>query len=285
MLQQLSLKQIKSRIAGIGNIKKVTHAMQMIAASKLNAVEKDVFHMRRYLDEAGGILARVMSSAGEPAHPLFEERKVKKRVALCVITSNTGLCGAYNANAIHTAENFISTHGEENVDLIVVGRKAFKYFKKRVKNISGSFLALSGVYPHAIYKDLSEKMIDLYLSKTVDEAYIIYTHLDPAFRCRLVIEKFLGLGHLKGKDMGYIFESEPHAIVEQLLPVYLSCKMRSHLLDSYAAEQFMRTIAMKEAAENAEELLESLILSRNKVRQASITKEILEISSTAEVLR
>lgn len=284
MLQQMSLRQIRSRIASIDNIKKVTHAMEMVAVAKLRTAEELVSSMGGYLSGLESIVANVVAGGEGMDHPLLVKRKEIKKTLLCVVTSNTGLCGVYNTSVIHAAEKFLNSRSQDHIDIVAVGRKGLTFFKKKGKSIQSSYLEPASMYPRETFRTLSENMINLYLSGTVDEVYVVYTQFESASKCRPVVEKFLGIDHLKGKNTGYIFDGDSETITEDLLSAYLVAKMKLVLLNAYASEESMRTMAMEEATVNAKELLEGLILLRNKVRQANITKEVLEISSSAEVL-
>ncbi|MBF0217330.1 MAG: ATP synthase F1 subunit gamma [Candidatus Omnitrophica bacterium] len=285
MAQQTSLRHIRGRITSIDSIKKVTHAMEMVAVAKMRAVEEKFNALKEYTREMEGIVSRVISGVDDECHPLLMRRHEKKRAALCVVTSDTGLCGGYNNGVFQAAERFLKKRNAADVDIIAVGRKGASFFKRKRKTVARSFVELGSLYPEKIYAELSSALTEMYASGAVDEVYIVYMKFESKSKSRAVIETYMGLDHLRSAKTLYIFEASPTATVGDLIPLYLLESMRTILYSAYSVEQSYRTVAMEEATKNAKELQEGLILLRNKVRQANITKEILEISSSAEVLR
>jgi F-type H+-transporting ATPase subunit gamma len=285
MAQQLSLRHIKSRIASVDSIKKVTHAMEMVAVAKLRGVEEKFAGLREYYGELDNILSGVLYGAGEESHPLLAKRKEKNRSALCVVTSDTGLCGAYNSGVLALAGKYLAERGEKNIDVIAVGRKGFNFFRKKKINAARSFVELGSMYPDRIFAELSGALAQMYLSGAVDEVNVAYMKFESKSRSKAVMERYLGLDDLKPRKTRYIFDGGVEDVMKRILSMYLLVRMKVILYNAYAVEQAYRMVSMEEATKNAKELQEGLILLRNKVRQASITKEILEISSSAEILR
>ncbi len=280
-----SLKRIKNRLRSIENTRKVTGAMQMISATKLNRTNKVLFAARPYLSKLESLLNNITAGSKSLEGPFFAPRPVKKRLALCLVTSDGGLCGAYNNNIIRLAEDFIDKHGSDRIRLIAIGRKGFKYFKSRGIQAANSYIGLNGRYSETIADDAGHTLINAYLNKEVDEVYIAYTHFETVLRVKSVLVKFLNIEHTAGVAAEYIFEPNISRILEELVGRYLLIKMRLVLLDSFTSEHSARTVAMKAATDNAEDLLHSLTQLRNKVRQASITQEMMEIISSVEALK
>jgi F-type H+-transporting ATPase subunit gamma len=220
------------------------------------------------------------------SHPFLDERLNKKNILLCVIASDTGLCGPYNNNVIRASEAFLKKYQPDKVRLVTVGKKGFIHFNKKGFKVTNSYVGLNGRYSSKVCEGMLKVFIDMFLLKQVDEVYIAYTHPETASRRKPVIEKLLNIGRLPGAEpVDYIYETPISVILDDLIPLYLSNKIKTIMLDSFTSEHQARAIAMGEATENATDILSSLILMRNKVRQANITKEMLEIVSSAEALK
>jgi len=280
-----SLREIKNRIRGIGNVNKVTHAMEMISIAKLRPVKNQLVPATQFSLEIEALLGDLLSCNGGISHPLMEKRENVDKKAICLITSDTGLCGNYNYNIIHMAEDFINRFGRDKAILISVGKKGLAYFKKRGTAIAQAYTELHGRYSEEITNKILKDAVDIFLSKKTDEVYVAYTHFESGSRHKPVIEKLLNVSAAQKESTEYILEPDINAILEELLSAYLFNKMKFFILSAFTAEHSARAIAMGQATENANELLEDLTLLRNKIRQAGITKEIMEIVSSAEVLR
>lgn len=280
-----SLRQIKNRIKSIENTRKVTSAMQMVSISKLNRIDNVLFSARPYLSEFSRIFNNLLKATEGICHPLLEKRALKKKVTLCVITSDSGLCGVYNNNVIRIAEQFARNQGNSKVDIVAVGKKGFNYFRNRGFNIINSFLGVNGRFSEGICRQLSDYLCGLFIEHLTDEVYIAYTHYDTALIYRPVLEKFLELEPAEGRKIDYICEPDIKIIIDEIIPNIISIRMRLIMLESFTSEHAARTVAMKMATDNAKELLQGLTLMRNKMRQADITQDIMEIISSAEALK
>ncbi|MEI8176421.1 MAG: ATP synthase F1 subunit gamma [Candidatus Omnitrophota bacterium] len=282
-----SLKYIKSRIKSIESTKKVTNAMQMISAAKLSSTEETLFSHKTYFNRLDAMLVRFICTLGEGTGTFLERRTDAGVIVLCVITSDSGLCGTYNNNVIRAAEGFIASRGREKVRLVLVGKKAYNYFKKREYSVDSSYLDLHGRYSDKTADDIVNALIGMYVERGCDEVHLAYTYYESGLSSKPVVKKFLNLEPevvTCARDE-YITEPSRGKILEELVPRYIALRMRLVLLEAFASEHAARALAMKTATENAKELLEGLILLRNKVRQAHITQEILEIISASEALR
>ena len=284
MLQ--SLKAIKNRIRSIENTRKVTSAMQMISATKLSRLDSRLAQNRPFARKIESILGDLLQGRPVSLNSFLEPRLSQERIVLCVITADNGLCGVYNNNVIRQTEDFISRYGWDKVKLVIVGKKGWSYFKNYRENIIHSYLGLSGRYSDKICSELLNSLTNLFLSKQADEIYFVYTRFKNALSNQAVVEKFLNI-NIKpgGQKKDYIIEPNISRVLEELIPEYLSARVRLTLLESFTSEHASRLVAMRTATENAKELLNSLVLLRNKVRQASITREIIEIVSAAEALK
>lgn len=298
----LSLRQIKRRIKSVENTKKITRAMQMVSTAKFKRSEDILYRGRPYYLKLDSILQRLLLSLKPEelsAHPLLEERAEKKNLAVCVITSDSGLCSVYNNNIIHIAENFIKKRGKENIKLIAIGRKGFSYFAQRGVKIAKSYVGLLGRYSPETADKIAKDLVDMFLNKEADEIYIAHTHFDAAMRYHARVRKFLNIAAapvgarvqvmggpaVKEGETEFIAEPSIEKILSDLIPKYISVKMRLILLDAFTSEHSARMVAMQTATDNAVELIDNLTLLRNKARQASITGEVIQVATAAEALK
>lgn len=281
-----SLKAIKSRIRGITSTKKLTRAMEMISVSKLKRAENLLDKSRPYFLKIEVFLKNILSGYDiKAAHPLLEARPDKQKVALCLVTSDTGLCGGYNHALLDMVEKFLSGYKPDNVRLVAFGKKGFSYFKKKGFAVPYSYIGLNGRYSPEAAMKVAANLEELFLSREVDEVYIAYTNIAAGHRANPALEKLLNIEYEKVKPVNYVFESGMERVLEELLPVYVFSKIRIALLNAFTSEHKARAVAMGEATKNARELLEGLILLRNKIRQSNITREIIEVISSAEALK
>jgi len=259
--------------------------MEMVSSAKLNRI-KGAFHSSHpnFLN-LEYILKNFLVDLNTVAHPLLGDGNEPKRTAVCIIASDTGLCGTYNNNIITAAEMFLEKNAGCELKLITVGKEALTYFTRHGYTISHSHLGIYGRYSTKFSAELSRELIDMYLDKEVDQVYVVYTRLSTKLRHAPVINKFLGIECDGTGERRYILEPDERRILDLLIPKYLTAKMNDILLDALTSENSARMFAMKIATDNAEELIDTLTLMRNKARQASITKEVLEIALSAEALK
>ena len=259
--------------------------MQMISAAKLNRIDKILFASRPYLVRMGKLFNNLIKNANIEHNPFFEKRLSVQHSLLCVITSDSGLCASYNTNILRLSEEFIRQKGKDKIRLITIGRKGFSHFKSRGYQIINSYIGFNGRYSHKICSEIAQELIKLFLNNEVDEIYVAYTNFQNALVHKPQIKKFLNLEAEDTVSIQYIAEPSIEEIVERLLPEYILIKLRLMLLEAFTSEHAARTVAMKAATDNAKELLQKLILLRNKVRQAQITQELTEIISSTEALK
>ena len=280
-----SLLQIKNRIRSIENTKKITRAMEMVAAAKLKPLENQLRIAKKYSLKIESLLNNLLSQGVVCKHPFLEQRREIKRIAVCVVTSDTGLCGSYNHNIIRATEEFLSTQGALSVDLVCVGKKGYNYFRKRKACIIASYNEFHGKYADEAVNALVAVLSGLFLSGKADKIYLAYTKFTSSSRQAPCVDTFLNLEASVGKDVDYLIEPDSATVLTELIATFINAKMRTVLLDAFISEHSSRVMAMGEATDNAKELLEELVLLRNKVRQASITRDIMEIVSAAEALK
>lgn len=280
-----TIRQVKSRIRSIENIRKLTRAMEMVSSAKFSAVENKQSASLKYFYKIEALLKDALPQAGGFLHPLLASPRKKEKALLCVVASDTGLCASYNHNILKLAEGFLRKNNFAHVELVVVGRKAFRYFSRAGFKIASSFLELHGRFSQGLLSDVDSSLKGKFTSETADEVYVAYTHFESASRHKPRIEKVLNIEFPQGSEKDFIFEPQMGALLNELIPAYFNSKIRIVLLDAFSCEHASRMIAMGEATMNARELLEGLILTRNKMRQEIITREIMEVISTAEALR
>jgi F-type H+-transporting ATPase subunit gamma len=280
-----SLKAIKSRLRSIEGAQKVMKAMEMMAAAKLNRVNKVFYLLKPYFSSLESLINNLIASAPALPGQFFKKAEDGSKAALCLVTSDSGLCGAYNNNVIHAAEDFIRKTGKDRVKLLLVGKKGFSYFKRHDIEIINSYIGFNGRYNEKSADEIMRFIIGQYLEGKIGEVYACYTQFKTALQVKPLIKKILALENVSGIKSEYIFEPDIEGIFEMLIPRYLTVSFRLLLLESFASEHSSRVIAMKTATENADDLMDVLTLLLNKVRQTNITQEIMEIVSSAEALK
>jgi len=283
-----SLKVLRRRIRSVTNTKQITKAMQMVAAARLRKAQGRLETSRPYASKMQEILENLSAVSGFVENPLFKKREVKKTL-LILITSDRGLCGSYNSNLINFTNSRLSQYSPQTVELGLIGRKGFDFYKRRSWPVRFNYLQAGGNIPFTQIKELTHQTVESFLAGLVDEVFLIYTKFLNLTVRKLACEKFLNIEKPPEKKepqvLDYIFEPTPAEIFNSLLPRYCITKIQMAILESGTSEQAARMMAMQQATKNAEEMIEHLTLVRNKARQASITKEILEIASGAEALK
>ncbi|MCK4384992.1 MAG: ATP synthase F1 subunit gamma [candidate division Zixibacteria bacterium] len=284
-----SLRDIKRRIRSVQGTQQITRAMEMVAAAKLRKAQSKVESSRPYASKMQSILDNLTKAAASIVRPLFEKREVKK-IALVIISSDRGLCGSYNGNIIRAADELLKKYERKKVILVTIGKKGYIYYLKRPWEIRLKYSDLGGNLVLSQVKSITSDLVNLFLSKEVDEIYLLYTKFLSPMSYKVTLEKFLNIESKVEREekqtyLEFIFEPSADEIFSSLLPNYCMTKVQMALAESFASEHGSRMISMGAATKNAEEMIEHLTLVRNKLRQASITKEMLEITTSAEALK
>jgi F-type H+-transporting ATPase subunit gamma len=292
-----NLKEVRLRIASVSSTQQITKAMKMVSAAKLRRAQDAVTQMRPYASKLREILENVSSTLEGSAGGAFSKQRAEKNVLLVVITSNRGLCGAFNANVIKTANRLIKNeYKNSKVSVFCLGKKGADFFRKSdVKVLDGDKAAsLNAVYDKLVFSTvapLAERIMKSYEMGEYDKVVLIYNQFKNAAVQLLTTENYLPVQKpkqdaqvKKGKSIDYIFEPNKETIVENLIPKSLKTQLYKALLDSHASEHGARMTAMHKATDNAGTLIKELKLMYNKARQAAITNEILEIVGGAEAL-
>src|SRR2546430_4271759 len=282
-----SLLDIRRRIRSVKNTQQLTKALKTVSAAKLRRAQDRVFSARPYAAQLKTVLANLASHIENVTHPLLEVRP-ENRILLVIVTADRGLCGAFNANVIRTAQNFIRDHRDQSMQLSLIGRKARDFFKRRGIPIHAKFADIFSKLDYGHAKEISEGVIDAYSKGEFDAVYIVYNEFKSVIQQRLVAEKILPFdrGELQAPQatIDYIYEQPPQEIFNRLLPRYVETQIFRALLESAASEHGARMAAMDTATRNAGEMIDLLTLNMNRVRQGAITREIIEVISGAGAL-
>ncbi|MEE2765204.1 MAG: ATP synthase F1 subunit gamma [Candidatus Neomarinimicrobiota bacterium] len=280
-----NLKDIRDRIKSVKSIQQVTSAMRMVAAAKLRRAQERMEQARPYEQRLQDVINNLLPDVNRGMLDLLQIRKVN-RIGYLIVTSDRGLAGAFNTNVIKKAESEIEEIGRENTDLFCIGRKGRNHFKKRDYSVILEYVEFWNEldFSHAV--KFGNGIITHFLSGKVDEIRVVYNRFKNVAIQELRVEKLLPLYYDGEKNHfgDHIYEPSKKEIVESLIPRHLNVEMWKYLLESFASEMAARMVAMENATENAGEMIKSLQLQFNKVRQASITTEMLEIVGGAEAL-
>ena len=283
-----SLKVLRRRIRSVTSARQITKAMEMVAAAKLRRAQARALATRPYAVRLTGMLERLAAVAREQELPLFAAREVK-RTALVVIGSNRGLCGGFNTNLFRAAEERLRAAEPDRLALVLVGRKARDHFRRRTWPVLATFADLGDDVGVESARRLTADLLARFESGAVDKVEILYTRFHSALRRQVTFETFLPIGAAPADGepeiaRDIIFEPGLEPIFAALLPRFASARMLAALADSRASEEGARMTAMGAANKNAGELLDLLVLQRNRLRQSMITREILDIVGGAEAL-
>jgi len=282
-----TLRDIRRRIRSVRSTAQITKTMEMVSAAKLRRAQTALESARPYDRELKKVLANLASASGDSLTPVFVRREVKRR-AVIVITSDRGLSGAFNVNLIKATEGQLRAGGAP-ISLVTLGRKGSDYFRRRNASVLFSNTELGGVASWKMAEELSRDLTARFLSGEIDEVDLVFTHFRSALVRSIVIEPFLPLGRGETTEtvqtLDYIFEPSPEAILEKIVPYYLAMRLYMALAESAASEHGARMVAMGSATKNANEMIQNLTLHMNRTRQATITRELVEIVAGAEALK
>jgi len=286
-----TLKTIRKRISSVKNTQQITKAMKMVSAAKLRRAQEAAVQARPYAEKMTELLKNVSARVSSQAHPLLTPREEKK-IQLVLFTSDRGLCGGYNTNMIRAAEMFIRQHaGERQIQLTLVGRKGADHFRRRGAEISDRYVDILYKQADELAGEIVEKLINRFVSGEVDAVYIVYSRFRSALSQVPTLEKLLPVTLAETDDAQaqqqteYLYEPGVEQILASLLPRITGVAVQRALLEATASEHGARMTAMESASGNAAKMIGSLTLQMNRARQASITRELLEIVGTAEALK
>jgi F-type H+-transporting ATPase subunit gamma len=283
-----SLIDIRRRIRSVKNTQQITKAMKMVSAAKLRRAQERALASRPYANMMGRVLSNVAAAAAgtdETAElPLLQKRE-EKRIEIIVVSSDRGLAGAFNANLFRMAQRFVDDHRDAEIRIESIGRKSRDYFRKRGFNITGEHIGIVERPSYERAREIGDKMIDLYSKAEVDAVYLAVNEFKNVMAPHLVLRKILPVEVPEGgEQIDYIYEQPPKELLSALLPRYVEMEIYRSMLESNSAEHAARMTAMDTATSNAGDVIQTLTLNMNRVRQASITREIIEIVSGAAAL-
>jgi F-type H+-transporting ATPase subunit gamma len=257
--------------------------MKMVAAAKLRRAQERIFAARPYAAALREVLTSVATRVDAAKHPLLQSRDENK-VLLVVVTADKGLCGAFNSNVLRATTNAIAEHKWQSVELLPIGRKALDFFKRRDIPIRPDSANAMQALSLPVAAKIAEHIVGEFISEKIDAVYAVYNEFKSIIAQRVVLERLLPIERAwdeVGTEVDYLYEPGPQQILSDLLPKHLEFQLYRILLESAAAEQGARMTAMEAASKNAAEVIGHLTLTYNRIRQASITKEIIEIVSGA----
>jgi F-type H+-transporting ATPase subunit gamma len=280
-----SLKAIRKRISSVRNTQQITKAMKMVSAAKLRRAQEAVVASRAYAEKLGEVVAGLATESSLREHVLVRERNPQARVMLIVLTSDRGLCGGFNTNLIRQAERFLGTP-ERTTVLGTIGRKAYDFYKRRSVEIVEHVPATSAS-PIELAREIVAKAVARFVNEEVDAIYLLFSRFRSAISQVPTVERLLPIEAPAASEdpREYLFEPDRDAVIESLLPRYVEVKVFQAVLESIASEHGARMTAMESASKNASEMIERLTLEMNRARQATITKELMEIVGGAEALK
>ena len=286
------LRTLRNRIRSVENTKKITRAMEMVAASKLRRFQDMMVKARPYTEGLENLLKRLTASETglKQNHPFIQPRE-EKNIAVVVMTSDTGLCGSYNNDLAELSKKFIREKKNFNPKIIGVGKNGISSLKRASFDCLASFTDIRASRVEEILSGLKTQIEELFLSRKVDAVYVVYSHFKTLTSYKAMVEKILPLetptaseSSTKNTDH-YIYEPSAEILFQRLIPLFFEAKMRTVFLEAIVSEQIARMTAMNQATKNAKEMIDTLVLKRNKARQASITKELIEIVSGSKALK
>ena len=275
---------IRRRIRSVKNTQQITKAMKMVAAAKLRRAQDRMFAARPYAGGLRTVLASLLTRVDITRHPLLQPREEEKKILLIVVTADKGLCGAFNTNVIRAAQNAIVSRGWESVELLPIGRKGNDFFKRRTTPIRRQATQVFQALSLETAREIATAITEEFVAGEIDAVYVVYNEFKSIIAQTVKVERLLPIERpteSPANEIDYIYEPGPEQILSDLLPKHIEFQLYRVLLESAAAEQGARMTAMESATKNASDMISSLTLSYNRIRQAAITKEIIEIVSGA----
>ena len=285
-----NMKEIKERIGSVKNTNQITRAMNIISSTKFKKYQELTLNSREYAHTIDVAFDNLVGSMKNNRHIIFDGKKKVKRVGVIIMTSDRGLCGAFNTSTLRKFEEMQKQFHKENkeVSVIAIGRKAKDYCKNKGILVDTE---LHQLIPEIMFekgREISEKIVDLYMENHYDEVYLLYSRFISAIKYNLEVEKILPI-KLKRKYLStnreYIFEPSESELLRRFTPKALNIKLYQALLENTASEHSARMSAMQQASDNAQEMINKLTLKYNRERQAAITQELTEIVGGANALK
>ncbi len=288
-MPKLSPRDIRRKIQGIKNTRRITNAMKVVSAAKLRKAQELLYASRPYSEKLYEVMGSLSSKIDRDSHPLLVERPEKK-VDLILITADRGLAGAFNSNIIKMAEDFVRQKEEEGkrVSMILIGRKGVQYFEKRNYNIIKKYdEVFRKEVNFGVAKEVGEIVRNRYENKETDSVYLLNNEMVTRASYKPIMRKFLPFDMPEGEEIPgiYNFEIEQGEVLSAVMNLYLNYQIYRAMVESNASEHFARMVAMDNATRNADELVKEWTMIFNKARQEAITSELIDIVTAAEAMK
>jgi F-type H+-transporting ATPase subunit gamma len=279
-----NIRDIRRRINSAKNIQQITRAMKFVSAARLRKAQDRVISARPYARQMVAVLNSLATRVPEAAHPLLAQRG-DDRIELVVITADRGLCGAYNTNIIRKALDFLIRHSDKKVDLNILGKRGRDFFRRRSYSVRHEAIGVLAKPTFADAAAIARDLIEEFTKGEKDQIWLVYNEFKSVVQQRVIMEPILPIQRLENADdisrLDYLYDEPPAEIFSNLLPRHVEAQIFRALLEAAASEQGARMAAMEAATNNAGEMIEGLTLHANKVRQAGLTKELIEVVSGA----
>jgi F-type H+-transporting ATPase subunit gamma len=293
-----NLLDIRRRIKSVKNTQQITKAMKMVSAAKLRRAQDRVVTARPFANKMAEVLGELAKRTDEDFHHPLLDYRGDQRYLLVLITADKGLCGGFNTNLTKAAQAFMRENADKQIEIMAIGRKGRDFFRNRHATISSEYIGVTGKGRVELSEalEVARAIVDQYTEDTgIDKVYIVYNEFKSVLSQRVVLEQLLPVARPKQEEpevksqqpvtlIDYVYEQPPDEMFGQLLPRLIETQIFRALLESIASEQGARMTAMDSASKNASELIESLTLNMNRIRQAAITNEIIEVVSGAAAL-
>lgn len=280
-----NIKDLKQRISSITNTRQITNAMKMVAAAKLRKAQSSAVDLRPYANETAKMIQTLRFKQTIIDHPFLAVRANKDKILLVVLTGDKGLCGSFNSQILRKADGFIKEN--PNCDVISIGKKGNEFFKKHKVNVLDTYTGIFQELDHKLITEIAQELENKFLNEDYKEVVLIYNAFKSALESVIVHKTILPVvnnDELEVRKLEYLYEPDEDTIIQELVNKYTFIEIKRALAESFAAENASRMTAMDNATENASELIDELSLEYNRERQASITTEIIEVSSGAEAI-
>ena len=283
-----TLKAIRRRVSSVRNIQQITKAMKMVSAARLRRAQEAAFAARPYAEKLEAVLQNLATQGQALSHPLLTTRE-EQNLDLLLVTSDRGLCGGFNSNLVRAAEAFIREHPNQKVSLTIVGRRGYDYFKRRSVQLGEHHINLFGRLTPALANAIGTRLSQRFVNGETDGVYVLYARFRSALVQVPTLNQVLPITPKEqaadAPSREYLYEPQPQELLESLLTRYVDMLIYRAMLESVASEHGARMTAMENATNNAVDMIDRLTLDMNRARQASITRELLEIVSTSESLK
>lgn len=284
-----SARDIKRKINSVSNTQKITKTMKMVSAAKMRRAVEAMMSARPYSSKLTDLIKELSNRAGSSDHAFFKVREEVKTVCLIVMTSDKGLCGAFNSNVLKTAYSFIKENAGKRIKIVAVGKRSYDYFLKRGYDIVHKSVGLGGKYTFQDAIQIGRLASNSFLNNDIDEVHLIYNEFkstsSQVVRCNKLLPLAVEDSVSEKRYPDFEYEPGVEAIMSSLLPQFINTSIFQSMLESVAGEHGARMVAMDNATRSAGEMIKKLVLNYNKTRQAAITTELLDIVNGAEALK